>query len=132
MTDRVNKKHILYVDDDEQSRRLFGSKIADAGYEVLYAKDGNEGREVARRLQPDLIVMDLNMPIMNGIEAASRLKSEEVTKNIPIIFLANQDISIETQKAFVELGVLGYMQKGIDHGEFIERIHKAFKNQSAS
>jgi CheY-like chemotaxis protein len=122
------KKHILIVDDDPQTRRLFGALLAKAGFEVWYAKDGNEGREMARRLQPDLILLDVNMPVMDGLETANRLKNEpgSITANIPIIFLTNDDLSIEAQKSIKELGVLDYMQKGVSSEEFIERVKKAF------
>jgi CheY-like chemotaxis protein len=120
-------KHILIVDDDPQTRRLFGALLAKAGLEVWYAKDGNEGREMARRLQPDLILLDVNMPVMDGLETANRLKNEpgSPTANIPIIFLTNDDLSIEAQKSIKELGVLDYMQKGVNSEEFIERVKKA-------
>ena len=66
----VKKIHILIVDDDPVMRRLFGGKLVMLGYEVLYANDGNEGRETARRFHPDLILMDERMPVMDGFEAA--------------------------------------------------------------
>ncbi|MFA6603954.1 MAG: response regulator [Patescibacteria group bacterium] len=119
-------KHILVVDDDSMTRRLFGSLLARAGFEVLYAKDGNDGREMARRLHPDLILLDLNMPVMDGMETADRLKSDAdpVVASIPIILLTSEDLSIEAQKAVKELGVLDYLQKGVTNEEFIERVQK--------
>lgn len=117
-------KHILVVDDDPTTRMLFGSLLARAGHEVLYAKDGNEGREMARRTMPDLILLDLNMPVMDGWEAADRLKNEpnSVTKNIPIAFLTSEDLSIEAQKFSKEAGVIDYIQKGVSNEEFIKRV----------
>lgn len=119
-----NVIHILIVDDDPITRKLFGSLLARAGFEVLYAKDGAEGREMARRLQPDLILLDLLMPIMDGWEVADRLKSESnsVSVNTPIAFLTNEDLSIEAQKNAKELGVVDYIQKGISNNEFVERV----------
>lgn len=119
-------KHILIADDDPTTRKLFGALLSRAGYEVWYAKDGNEGREMARRLQPDLLLLDLNMPIMDGWETADRLKSEKssVNVNLPIVFLTNEDLSIEAQKAAKELGVEDYIQKGVSNEEFIERVKK--------
>ena len=119
-------KHILIVDDDPTTRRLFGALLSRAGFEVLYAKDGNDGRDMARRLRPDLILLDLNMPVMDGIETADRLKRDPdpATANIPIALLTSEDLSIEAQKAASELGVTDYMQKGLDNEEFIKRIKK--------
>lgn len=120
-----DKAHILITDDDAMIRRLFGAKLASAGFEVLYAKDGNEGREMARRFHPDLILMDINMPIMDGLEAATRMKEEKETANIPIIFLTNKDLSIEAQQRVAELGVADYIPKATDLDEFLVRVKKA-------
>ncbi|MFA5024696.1 MAG: response regulator [Patescibacteria group bacterium] len=119
-------KHILLVDNDPATRKLFGALLARAGFEVLYAKDGGEGREVARRLQPDLILLDINMPVMDGWETADRLKSgsNSITANIPIAFLTNEDLSLEAQKNAKEFGVADYIQKGVSSEEFIERVEK--------
>ncbi len=124
------KIHILLVDEDEINRRFFGSKLASAGFEVLYGKDGNEGREIARRFQPDLILMDINMPVMDGIKTSSLLKEEKETSNIPIIFLTNVDLSIEEEKAVKELGVLGCIPKSIEAEEFIKIVKKALSNHA--
>lgn len=119
-------KHVLIADDDPATRMLFGSLVARAGFEVLYAKDGNEAREIARRFTPDLILLDLNMPIMDGWEVATRLKTEpnSVNKDTPIAFLTNEDLSIEAQKIAKELGIIDYIQKGVSNEEFIERVKK--------
>ena len=123
MADQI-KKHVLLVDDDADIRRIFGAKLFSAGFEILYAKDGNEGREMARRFRPDLIVMDINMPVMTGLEAASRMKREDETADIPIIFLTNEDLSIESQNAIKELGISEYLPKAVDLGEFIAVVKK--------
>lgn len=111
----VQKKiHILMIDDDPVMRRLFGGWLTILGYEILYASDGNEGRETARRLQPDLILMDERMPVMDGIEAATRMKSEDLTKNIPILLFTNEDLSMEAQKLMKDIGVDAYLHKSSD------------------
>jgi two-component system, cell cycle response regulator DivK len=110
----AKKIHILLVDDDEVMRRLFGGWLVTLGYEVIYALNGSEGRETARRLQPDLVLMDERMPVMDGMEASTRMKSEEPTKNIPIILFTNEDFSIEAEKATKELGIDAYVHKSTD------------------
>jgi len=121
---KQDKKHILFADDDSTIRRLFGSKLASAGFEVLYATDGNEVIEMARRFLPDLIVTDIDMPNKDGIEATYTLKSDPQTKDIYVIFLTNADLSIEGEKVIKELEGTEYIQKGIDLSEFIEKIKK--------
>lgn len=118
------KQHVLLVDDDTALCRLFGGYLQKAGFEILYAHNGNEGREIARRLQPDIILLDLDMPVMDGYEASMRLKSEELTKKIPIIILTNTDIPEEAEKLFKSQGVSDYLHKSVDEKEFIERIKK--------
>jgi CheY-like chemotaxis protein len=122
MDEPQKKKHVLFADDDPATRRLFGAKLASAGFEVLYAKDGNEELEMATRFVPDLVVTDIDMPNTDGIKASFRLRGDPRTKNIPIIFLTNADLSADAEKAIKEMGMAEYMPKGIDLAEFIERV----------
>lgn len=126
----IPAKHVLLVDDDPTTRRLFGALLARAGFEVLYGKDGNEGREMAKRLRPDLILMDFNMPVMDGLEAAERIKADPdpLTSAIPIILLTSEDLSIESQKAAKEMGIMEYIQKGVSNEDFIELVKKALED----
>jgi len=110
-TEVPKKIHILMIDDDPVMRRLFGGWLTILGYEIIYASDGNEGRETARRLQPDLILIDERMPVMDGIEASTRMKSEDLTKNIPIILFTNEDLSLEAQKLVKDIGIDAYIHK---------------------
>lgn len=117
-------KHVLIIDDDEVMRRLYGSLAAKAGFEVIYSPDAIQGRELARRFHPDLIIMDMNMPMEDGLNASQRLKKEKETSNIPIILLTNADLSLEAEKWIKELSIDDYIQKGVSNEEFIERIKK--------
>ncbi len=118
------QKHILVIDDDPLMRRLIGGWIVKLEMEGLYASSGDEGREIARRLHPDLILMDYHMPGSNGIETASRIKSEEETKNIPIIFLTNEDLTEEAQKGLKEIGVAEYLHKSVPFEDFSAAVKK--------
>lgn len=123
-------KHILIVDNDPISRQLFGGLLAKAGYEVLYAGSGEEGRELARRLHPDLILMDINMPGGDdGFKTADRLKNEpnSPAADITIVLLTSNDLSIEAKKWMTEFGIKDYIQKGVSNKEFIERVKKIFE-----
>jgi len=121
------KKHILIIDDDEMIRRLFGGKLAMCGFEVLYAADGNEGRETARRFAPDLILLDIRMPNTDGFVIARRLREEPQTADIPVVFLTNEDFSKEAEKAVKELWVMDYIHKSIDLNELVKRIKKVLE-----
>lgn len=128
------KVHILMVDDDPMIRRLFGGRLVKLGYEVIYASDGNEGRETARRLQPDLILMDERMPIMTGTEAAARMKSEVQTKDIPIILFTNEDYSLEAEKITKGIGIDAYVHKASDFSVLVKTIKEVLekKNKQSS
>ncbi len=125
MDEQQKKKHVVLADDDPATRRLFGAKLASAGFEVIYAKDGNEEIEAAKRFLPNLIVADIDMPNVDGIKAAFALKEDPKTKNIPIIFLTNADLSVYAEQSIKSLEGTDYMQKGVDLTEFIERVKKA-------
>lgn len=121
--------HILVIDDDEVFRRLIGAKLAAAGFEVLYASRGHEGREIARRMHPDMILLDIRMPEEDGLSMARRLKTERQTQDIPVVLLTNEDLSLEAEKNVKELGVADYIHKSIDPDEFIERIKKDLQTE---
>lgn len=117
-------KHVLLVDDDEALLRLFGGYLKSAGFEVIYAHDGNEGREAARRFQPDIILLDLSLPVMDGYEVIFQLKKEDITKNIPVVVLTSADVSPEAERMFKESGVADYIHKSVQDEELVERVKK--------
>jgi len=82
-------KTILVVDDDEDIVKLIGKRLIDAKYEVINAFTGIEAIEKAKALKPDLIILDIMLPGMDGGEVEERLKEDEQTKNIPIVFLSS-------------------------------------------
>lgn len=118
-------KQILIIDDNPTIGRLFGAKLAEGGFEPLYAHTPHDGRNMARRYQPALILLDIRMPEVDGVQLAERFKTEEETKDIPVVFLTNSDLSPEDIKIAKEtLKVADYMHKSIDLDEFLERVKK--------
>ncbi len=126
------KVHVLIIDDDEVMRRLYGSLVAKIGYEVIYSPDSIQGRELARRFQPDLILMDLEMPLEDGLKASSRLREEKETAHIPIALLTNTDLSIEAEKWMKKISIEDYIQKGVSNEEFTKRIKNIIEKKQAS
>jgi len=118
----LKKARVLIIDDDPVLRRLFSSLLGNAGYEVLDAPDADQGQELAGRLQPDLILMDKNLPGIDGITAAGRLKKEAATAHIPVALLTNEDLSIETEKKMKEALIADCIQKRLSNEEFIARV----------
>ncbi|MBI4690520.1 MAG: response regulator [Nitrospirae bacterium] len=114
---------ILIVEDNEKNLKLFGVIIKSLGYEILTAMNGEEGVVIAKKESPDLILMDIQMPVMDGITALNMLKSEERTKNIPVIALTSYAMARDKEK-FLGLGFSDYISKPIDVNKFKETIEK--------
>ena len=123
----ADKLHVLYADDNPIIRRIIGGQLAKHGFEVFYATEGNEAREMARRLKPELALLDYRMPLFDGLKVATYLKREEPTKNMPVILLTNEDVSIEAQKFWKEIGLDAYIHKSVDFKELYELIGKVLK-----
>lgn len=114
---------ILIVEDNEKNLKLFGVIVKSLGYEILTAMNGEEGVVIAKKESPDLILMDIQMPVMDGITALNMLKSEERTKNIPVIALTSYAMARDKEK-FLGLGFSDYISKPIDVNKFKETIEK--------
>ena len=125
----VKRTRILLIDDAPEVLRILGGKLTKAGFEVLYASDGNEGREIARRIKVDLILLDIRMPVMDGMDTLKRLKSEEITKDIPVIMFTSGDLSREAETAVInDLGAAAYIQKGAPLDVLVKSINKALES----
>jgi len=115
-------KKILVVDDTEWNRDLLVQLLED-DYAVVEAVDGEQGVQAAERDRPDLILMDLGMPVMDGWEATRRIKASDALKQIPIIAVTSHAMvgdEIEARKA----GCDDYLPKPIDEAVLIEKIKK--------
>lgn len=104
------RKKILLIEDEEVFLEMFGKKMEDDGYELTYAKNGAWGMKKASEENFDLIITDMVMPAMNGLEIVQQLKQEERTKNIPIIVIS-ASVSDQDEKAVRELGVNDFLLK---------------------
>ena len=112
---------ILCVEDNEDNLFMLQRRLTRAGFEVKVATDGAQGVEWAKTLLPELIVMDLNLPGLNGWEATRRLKNQPETKHIPIIVLTAHTDESSREKAFAA-GCDDYDTKPIDFGGLVRKI----------
>lgn len=120
----VQPKKILVVDDDPVIVNLLKLRLTDAGYDVLIAKDGLEGYNLATKSLPDLIILDLVMPVMDGSTLAAKLKEEERLSGVPIIFLTcivSEGETLETQH---HIGGHMFFSKPFDSAELIDTVAK--------
>jgi diguanylate cyclase (GGDEF)-like protein/PAS domain S-box-containing protein len=112
---------ILLVEDNEMNRDMLTRRLERKGYRVITAHDGSQGHALAHSESPDLILMDMSLPIMNGWEVTRQLKSEDATRRIPIIALTAHALAADRAKAF-EAGCDDYDTKPVDFGRLQEKI----------
>ena len=114
-------KKILVADDEDLVRSYIEKKLAKLGYTVLVAKDGEEAVEQAFSNIPDIILLDVKMPKLNGIEACKRIKSDERTRHIPIIMLSAKAQSSEINEG-IEAGADKYLCKPIGFPDILSEV----------
>lgn len=112
---------ILIVEDDLKSLKLFRDLLEASGYASLEATNGKKAVELAREKKPDLILMDIQMPVMDGFEATKILKAGAETRNIRIIALTSYAMKEDDEKVR-EAGCDGYITKPIDTKEFLKKV----------
>ena len=122
----ADKKEILLVDDDPDFVEAVKVILTKGGYEVRVAYDGKEGVEAVAEKRPDLIVLDVMMPVMNGHEACAKLKGDEQTRDIPIILLTavadRVATSTYTHRDMLESEAEDYMPKPVEPAELLDRV----------
>ncbi|HEY8360363.1 MAG TPA: response regulator [Ramlibacter sp.] len=104
---------ILYVEDNEDNVFVLRNRLSRAGHEILIAGDGAEGITLAKSEKPDLILMDLSLPVMDGWTATRHLKADPATRNIPVIALSAHAMSGDRERA-LEAGCDDYDTKPVD------------------
>ena len=114
-------KKILVVDDSATERHVLGEILGKQGFEVFYAEDGEKGVEQARQNKPDLIIMDVVMPGMNGFQATRAISRDPETKHIPIIICTTKNQ--ETDKVWgLRQGAKDYVVKPIEPAGLLNKI----------
>jgi two-component system cell cycle response regulator DivK len=116
-------KHILVVEDHEDNRQILRDLLAYAGYDMIEAEDGEHGLMAAARHRPDLILMDIQLPTLDGYEATRRLKADPALKAIPIIVVTSYAMSGDEEKAYAA-GCDAYVAKPYDPIALLETIRK--------
>ena len=116
-------KRILIVEDNEMNRDMLSRRLERKGYEILIAVDGESGIAAARASTPNLVLMDMSLPVMDGWEATRRMKADDVLRNIPIIALTAHAMSNDRQKA-LEAGCDDYDTKPIELPRLLEKIER--------
>ncbi len=121
---------ILLIEDNQMNRDMLSRRLTRKGYEVVIAVDGEQGMAMARSEAPDLILMDMSLPVLDGWEATRQLKSVPATQAIPVIALTAHAMAGDREKA-VEAGCDDYDIKPIEMPRLLEKI-EALLGEKAS
>jgi len=114
--------NILLVEDNEFNRDMLSRRLIKNGFEIAVAVNGVESVHLAKTLLPDLILMDMSLPIMDGWEAALQIKADPVTRHIPVIALTAHAMGEDRQKA-LDAGCDEYDTKPIELSRLLSKIH---------
>lgn len=114
---------ILIIDDNRKHRKLLRVVLQSNGYETIEAENGEDGIKLAKEKNPSLILMDVQMPVMDGITVMKILKSEKSMAGIPIIALTSHAMKGDKER-FLEAGFDGYISKPIDINDLMKAIEK--------
>jgi len=112
---------VLIVEDNEMNRDMLSRRLERKGYDVEIAVDGQAGVEMTRDLMPDLVLMDMSLPVLDGWEATRRLKADDSTRNIPVIALTAHAMAGDEQKA-LEAGCDDYDTKPVNFQRLLSKI----------
>ena len=122
---------ILYVEDNDDNVFMLKPRLERRGFAVVVAADGESGLRLAGEERPDLILMDLSLPVMDGWEATRRLKAGEATRAIPVIALSAHAMSGDREKALAA-GCDDYDTKPVDFRRLVEKIQALLPAQGGS
>lgn len=112
---------VLLIEDNEMNRDMLSRRLQRRGYQVLEAQDGQEGLDLARAERPDLILMDMSLPVLDGWEATRLLKQGADTRDIPIVALTAHALSLDRERA-LEAGCADFDTKPVDFPRLLEKI----------
>jgi CheY-like chemotaxis protein len=116
-------RHVLVVEDNERNMKLVRDVLRATGYTTLEATTGEDAVELAQAHEPALVLMDVQLPGIDGLEALRRLRQDELTASIPVLAVTAQAMSGDRER-FLEAGFDGYLSKPIDVAELIQVVQE--------
>ena len=114
---------VLLVEDNEMNRDMLSRQLTRRGFDVVFAVDGKQGVELARSEKPDIILMDMSLPVMDGWEAIRCVKADDATRSVPVIGLTAHAMSGDREKA-IEAGCDDYDTKPVEIDRLIGKIER--------
>jgi len=114
---------VLVVEDNEMNRDMLSRRLTRRGFQVIFAVDGQQGVDLARSERPDIILMDMSLPVMDGWEATRRVKSDDATRSVPVIGLTAHAMAGDREKA-IEAGCDDYDTKPVELERLIGKMER--------
>ena len=114
---------VLLIEDNEMNRDMLSRRLIRRGFQVVFAMDGQQGVDLARSEQPDIILMDMSLPVIDGWEATRRVKADDATRSVPVIGLTAHAMAGDREKA-IEAGCDDYDTKPVELDRLIGKIER--------
>ena len=114
---------VLVVEDNEMNRDMLSRRLTRRGFQVIFAVDGQQGVDLARSERPDIILMDMSLPVIDGWEATRRVKSDNATRGVPVIGLTAHAMAGDREKA-IEAGCDDYDTKPVELERLIGKMER--------
>jgi two-component system, cell cycle response regulator DivK len=121
--ERAPMTKVLVVEDNEMNRDMLSRRLVRRGFQVIFAVDGQQGIELARSERPDIILMDMSLPVVDGWEATRRVKSDDATRSVPVIGLTAHAMAGDREKA-IEAGCDDYDTKPVELERLIGKMER--------
>jgi two-component system, cell cycle response regulator DivK len=114
---------VLLIEDNEMNRDMLSRRLIRRGFQVVFAMDGQQGIDLARSERPDIILMDMSLPVIDGWEATRRVKADDATRTVPVIGLTAHAMAGDREKA-IEAGCDDYNTKPVELDRLIGKIER--------
>jgi CheY-like chemotaxis protein len=114
---------VLLIEDNEMNRDMLSRRLIRRGFQVVFAMDGQQGVDLARSERPDIILMDMSLPVIDGWEATRRVKADDATRGVPVIGLTAHAMAGDREKA-IEAGCDDYDTKPVELDRLIGKIER--------
>jgi two-component system, cell cycle response regulator DivK len=114
---------VLLIEDNEMNRDMLSRRLIRRGFQVVFAMDGQQGVDLARSERPDIILMDMSLPVIDGWEATRRVKADDATRSVPVIGLTAHAMAGDREKA-IEAGCDDYDTKPVELDRLIGKIER--------